>query len=93
MNAYRLDGDNIRTGLNHDLGFSEKDRNENIRRIGEVAKLFADAGTIVLTAFIAPYKADRDVARQFHERDGLDFIEVSAGCSFFSFLMLTEGIH
>jgi len=76
ITAYRLDGDNVRFGLNKDLGFSEKDRNENIRRIGEVAKLFADAGTIVVTAFIAPYKKDRDVAREVHAKDGVDFIEV-----------------
>jgi adenylylsulfate kinase len=58
--TYVLDGDNIRHGLNKDLGFSPEDRNENIRRIGEVAKLFADAGVITLTAFISPYRADRD---------------------------------
>lgn len=76
ITAYRLDGDNIRFGLNKDLAFSEKDRNENIRRIGEVARLFADSGTIVVTAFIAPYKKDRDVARELHEKDGLRFLEV-----------------
>lgn len=62
-NAYVLDGDNIRHGLNKNLGFSPEDRTENIRRIGEVAKLFAEANVIVLTAFISPYKADRDQAR------------------------------
>ena len=61
--TYVLDGDNIRKGLNSDLGFEPKDRSENIRRVGETAALFADAGTIVITAFIAPYKADRDSAR------------------------------
>jgi adenylylsulfate kinase len=61
--AYVLDGDNVRHGLNGDLGFSPADRVENIRRIGEVAKLFTDAGAIVLTAFISPYRADRDRAR------------------------------
>jgi adenylylsulfate kinase len=61
--AYVLDGDNVRHGLNKDLGFSPADRNENIRRIGEVANLFADAGIVVLTAFISPYRADRDSAR------------------------------
>lgn len=66
LSAYRLDGDNVRFGLNRDLGFSEKDRNENIRRIAEVAKLFADASTIALTSFISPYRADRDVARALH---------------------------
>ena len=62
--AYVLDGDNIRHGLNHDLGFSAQDRTENIRRIGEVANLFADAGVITLTAFISPYRADRQIARE-----------------------------
>ena len=61
--VYVLDGDNIRFGLNKDLGFSPKDRTENIRRIGEVAKLFADACVITLTAFISPYRADRDQVR------------------------------
>jgi adenylylsulfate kinase len=61
--SYVLDGDNIRHGLNKDLGFSPADRNENIRRIGEVAALFADAGVITMTAFISPYRADRDQAR------------------------------
>jgi adenylylsulfate kinase len=79
VTCYRLDGDNIRFGLNKDLGFSEADRNENIRRIGEVARLFADAGTIVVTAFIAPYQKDRDVAREVHVKDGLKFLEVRYG--------------
>jgi adenylyl-sulfate kinase len=61
--SYLLDGDNIRHGLNKDLGFSDKDRVENIRRIGEVAKLFIDAGLIVITAFISPFRADRDLVR------------------------------
>lgn len=64
VHTFVLDGDNIRMGLNKNLGFSPDDRTENIRRIGEVAKLFADAGTIVLTAFISPYKADRDAIRE-----------------------------
>ncbi|CAN9107879.1 unnamed protein product [Alternaria alternata] len=64
--AYRLDGDNVRFGLNKDLGFSEKDRNENIRRIAEVAKLFADSSTIAITSFISPFKADRKQARELH---------------------------
>ncbi|KAI3332165.1 adenylylsulfate kinase [Xylariaceae sp. AK1471] len=64
--AYRLDGDNVRFGLNKDLGFSDKDRTENIRRIGEVAKLFADSSTIALTSFISPFKADRELARSVH---------------------------
>jgi adenylylsulfate kinase len=61
--SYVLDGDNVRHGLNKDLGFSPEDRNENIRRIGEVAALFTDAGVINVTAFISPYRADRDQAR------------------------------
>lgn len=74
--CYRLDGDNIRHGLNKNLGFSAEDRAENIRRIGEVSKLFADAGIISLTSFISPYRADRDAARALHDKDGLRFIEV-----------------
>jgi len=74
--AYVLDGDNIRHGLNKNLGFSPEDRNENIRRIGEVAKLFADAGVLTCTSFISPYRADRDQARKIHAEAGLPFIEV-----------------
>ena len=76
ISAYRLDGDNIRFGLNKDLGFTEEDRNENIRRIAEVAKLFADSCTVAIAAFISPYKADREKARELHKDAGLDFIEV-----------------
>lgn len=72
--AYVLDGDNIRHGLNNDLGFDEESRKENIRRIGEVAKLFVDSGQIVLTAFISPYRADRQVVRELVEEG--EFIEV-----------------
>jgi len=75
--AYVLDGDNIRHGLNKDLGFSPEDREENIRRIGEVAALFLDAGMIVSTAFISPYRADRDKARALC---GDKFIEVYVHC-------------
>ncbi|KDR75444.1 hypothetical protein GALMADRAFT_268977 [Galerina marginata CBS 339.88] len=74
--AYRLDGDNVRFGLNKDLGFDEKSRNENIRRIGEVSKLFADAGCLTITAFISPYCADRNLARDLHKQASLPFIEV-----------------
>jgi len=74
--AYVLDGDNIRHGLNKNLGFSAADREENIRRIGEVAKLFADAGLITMTSFISPYVKDRDGVRSLHEAAGLPFIEV-----------------
>ena len=72
--AYRLDGDNIRSGLNKNLGFTAEDRAENIRRIGEVAKLFADAGTIAIVSFISPYKADRDAVRASVAKG--EFIEV-----------------
>ncbi len=74
--AYVLDGDNIRHGLNKNLGFSATDREENIRRIGEVTKLFADAGLFSLTSFISPYRKDRDLARKIHQEAGLTFIEV-----------------
>lgn len=77
--AYVLDGDNIRHGLNNDLGFDEASRKENIRRIGEVSKLFVDAGQIVLTAFISPYQADRDTVRSLVEEG--EFIEVFVDCS------------
>ncbi|KAM9894888.1 hypothetical protein OXX79_008415 [Metschnikowia pulcherrima] len=76
LNAYRLDGDNIRFGLNKDLGFSEADRNENIRRISEVAKLFTDSCSVTLTSFISPYIKDRQTARELHEIDNLPFVEV-----------------
>lgn len=76
--CYRLDGDNIRMGLNKNLGFSAEDRAENIRRIGEVAKLFADNGSIAITSFISPYKSDRDMCRQLHEEAGIAFFEVFA---------------
>lgn len=77
--AFVLDGDNVRHGLNNDLGFGEDDRKENIRRIGEVSKLFVESGQIVLTAFISPYRADRQVVRELVE-DG-EFIEVYVKCS------------
>jgi adenylylsulfate kinase len=78
VRAYILDGDNVRHGLNKNLGFSPEDRTENIRRIGEVAKLFTDAGTVTLTAFISPYRADRDQVRALMA-DG-DFVEVYVDC-------------
>jgi adenylylsulfate kinase len=74
--AYVLDGDNIRHGLNKNLGFSAADREENIRRIGEVAKLFADCGAITMTSFISPYRKDRDTVRALHVEGQLPFIEV-----------------
>ena len=74
--AYRLDGDNVRHGLSANLGFSAEDRAENIRRVGEVAKLFADSGCIALASFISPYRSDRAIARKMHEDEGLTFLEV-----------------
>lgn len=76
VNCYRLDGDNVRHGLCANLGFSPEDRAENIRRVGEVARLFADACVIVLASFVSPYRADRDRVRQLHEQAGLPFAEV-----------------
>ena len=77
--TYRLDGDNVCHGLNKNLGFSPEDRTENIRRIGEVAKLMVDAGSITVTAFISPYKQDRDNVRAILKDD--EFIEVYTKCS------------
>lgn len=77
--CYVLDGDNIRHGLNRDLGFSEQDRKENLRRIGEVAKLFMDAGNIVIAAFISPHAQDRQMVRDLFDEG--DFIEVYIDCS------------
>ena len=77
-NTYILDGDNVRMGLNKDLGFSPEDRKENIRRISEVAKLFADSGKVVMTAFISPYSDDRNQARKLI---GDDFIEIFVNTS------------
>ena len=79
--SYRLDGDNIRLGINKNLGFSANDRAENIRRIGEVAKLFVDLGALSLSSFISPYKSDRDGVRALHEASGMIFIEVFVDCS------------
>jgi adenylylsulfate kinase len=78
--SYRLDGDNIRLGINSDLGFSAEDRTENIRRIGEIAKLMADNGTIILCSFISPYQSDREKIRQIHLSAGLPFYEVYLDC-------------
>jgi adenylylsulfate kinase len=74
--AYVLDGDNIRLGLNKNLGFSAADREENIRRIGEVAKLFADCSVITMTSFISPYRKDRDLVRELHVAGKAPFIEI-----------------
>lgn len=78
INEYVLDGDNIRHGLNKDLGFSEHDRTENIRRIGEVAKLFVDSGKVITTAFISPFRSDREQVRALFEEG--EFIEVFVNC-------------
>ncbi len=74
--TYTLDGDNLRHGLNGDLGFSADDRAENVRRVGEVARLFADAGVVALVPLISPYRAGRDHARALHAAAGLPFVEV-----------------
>jgi adenylylsulfate kinase len=74
--AYVLDGDNIRHGLNKNLGFSAADREENIRRIGEVARLFADCGVLTMTSFISPYRKDRDQVRAIHKEASLPFLEI-----------------
>ena len=76
ISAYSLDGDNIRTGLNKNLGFSPSDREENIRRVAEVGKLFADSGSVALCAFVSPYRKDRELARSLHQEAGLPFFEV-----------------
>jgi len=78
IHTYVLDGDNIRHGLNSNLDFSESGRHENIRRIGEVSKLFVDAGIVVLTAFISPFKSDRAMVRSLVEAD--EFVEVFVDC-------------
>ena len=74
--VYRLDGDNLRFGLNRDLGFSPQDRKENVRRVSEVSRLFAEAGAIVIAGLISPYAADRDYAREVHKNASLPFMEV-----------------
>lgn len=78
---YRLDGDNIRMGLNKNLGFSAEDRAENIRRIGEVSKLFAESGIISIASFISPYIADRDAVRALHEENNIPYFECYIDCS------------
>jgi bifunctional enzyme CysN/CysC len=74
--AYVLDGDNVRHGLNADLGFSAADRAENVRRVGHVARLMADAGIVVLVPLISPYRRDRDAVRDLHLEAGIPFVEV-----------------
>ncbi len=78
-NVFVLDGDNVRHGLNSDLGFSPEDRDENIRRIGEVAHLFAESGMIIITSFISPYQKDRDIARKLNREGEFFEIYVKAG--------------
>ena len=79
--TYILDGDNLRHGLNGDLGFSAEDRAENVRRTAEVSALLADAGVVVLVALVSPYRADRDAARAVHEARGLPFLEIHVATS------------
>ena len=79
--TYRLDGDNVRLGINKNLGFSAVDRPENIRRIGEIAQLFVDSGVIALSSFISPYQADRDRVRELHAESDYAFIEIFVDCS------------
>lgn len=83
VSAFRLDGDNVRFGLNKDLGFSPKDREENIRRIAEVSLLFTSSSALTIASFISPYKADRDLARKLHaeHKPSLPFIEVFVDAS------------
>lgn len=78
INTFVLDGDNVRHGLNKDLGFTEKDRRENLRRVGEVAKLLVEAGILTIAAFISPYKADRDTTRKLFSQG--EFIEIYLDC-------------
>lgn len=80
IHTYVLDGDNVRHGLNKDLGFTKEDREENIRRIGEVAKLFVDAGILTITAFISPFRKDRNEVRHLMDNKG-DFVEIYVRCS------------
>ena len=79
--CYRLDGDNIRFGINANLGFSAEDRQENIRRVGEISKLFADTGVVVLSSFISPYREDREMVRRMHSESELPYVEVYVDCS------------
>lgn len=79
--AYGLDGDNVRTGLNKNLGFAPEDREENIRRVGEVAKLFADSGVVALCSFVSPYRKDRELGRELHRSVGLPFFEIHVATS------------
>jgi bifunctional enzyme CysN/CysC len=79
--AFLLDGDNLRHGLNGDLGFSDRDRTENVRRAGEVARMFAEAGSIALIALICPFEEDRQLIRALHEEAGLPYVEIFVNTS------------
>ena len=79
--SYRLDGDNLRLGINNNLGFSEEDRSENVRRVGEMSKILCDVGILVLSSLISPYSSDRDKVKALHEDGGINFIEVFVDCS------------
>ncbi len=79
--AYRLDGDNLRHGICADLGFSPEDRAKNVWRVGQVARMFADAGTLALVSLVSPYASCRERVRELHERDGLRFLEVFVNTS------------
>jgi len=79
--CYRLDGDNVRMGINKNLGFSAEDRTENIRRVGEVSKLFVDSGVLALSSFISPYREDRDLVRALHDAADMPFVEIFVDCS------------
>merc|ERR1712142_437670 len=79
--AYGLDGDNVRTGLNKNLGFAPEDREENIRRVAEVGKLFADSGVVALCSFVSPFNKDRELARELHKEVGLPFYEIYVATS------------
>lgn len=79
--SYRLDGDNVRLGINKNLGFTAADRTENIRRIGEISKLFVDSAIFALSSFISPYREDRNKVRELHNDSGYDFIEIFVDCS------------
>jgi adenylylsulfate kinase len=80
IRTFVLDGDNVRYGLNKDLGFSPEDRKENLRRVGEVAKLLVNAGILAIAAFISPYASDREAIRELFRRDNEEFIEVYLKC-------------
>ena len=79
--SYRLDGDNLRLGINNNLGYSQEHRKENVRRAGEISKIVCDAGLLALSSFISPYRIDRESVRNSHEESGISFVEVFVDCS------------